>query len=446
MASTKSKIKSLVDKAILVVVLLFISFAFTSLFSWIGRKANSSPDVLSVINNVVKTIFYVLILLGLTYKSVWSKDTFTSKKKSTGFVLVFCFIAYLIFGWINFYEEGTKLYQFLKNPPMLSEHLFKTDEKLGYAPIPNTSGLHTYHASGLNIKIPAVTDEEGHRTYQRKYEIGNDSLILFLGCSFTWADYSIAEESFAYLTASQMHSPYVNAGVSGYGLAQMYILAGQLIPQKKPKTVVVQYSPWLIDRATSAFTPTFFGTRFSPYFVNIDGKDSLVYPFYFSCLDEVPFEYYKTSKAGRLDKIAFLKDVAYPVIMKSSFQRRIFNLKKALGILPEPNEDKQGVEKYFYTYISDLCQKNNCKMVVLNLNVSYESNYTYSKFVSTVGKEVAGKVVFVDAASELCKRVKSAEEFVEMYAHKEDGVIFDGHPNYLAAKIISQQLVSSIKK
>jgi len=63
---------------------------------------------------------------------------------------------------------------------MLSERLFKTDEQLGYCPIPNNTGLHSYHANNLNINIPAVTDNEGHAHFLKPYEIKNDSLLLFL--------------------------------------------------------------------------------------------------------------------------------------------------------------------------------------------------------------------------------------------------------------------------
>ncbi|HXB41828.1 MAG TPA: hypothetical protein VNZ49_14905 [Bacteroidia bacterium] len=329
---------------------------------------------------------------------------------------------------------------------MVSERIFKTNEKLGYAPAPLNTGIHFYNSGKTILRIPTITDENGRRISRTKYPVTNDTTLLFLGCSYTWGDYSLAEDTYPYLTSKKLRSSYTNAGVCGYGLAQMKILADELIPAVKPGIVLVQYSPWLVDRATTGFTPTFFGTRFSPYFTKIDGKDSVIYPKFLSYLDEVPFEYYKRSAAGFFDKLSFLKDVGYPVILKPFLKKIFFKTGIVFGKYPDPNTNKTEVEKYFYEKIYQLCKLNNAKMVVVNLGIGYDTTYNYNRFKNTVSKEVIDYCVFADAQAELCKKVKDSETYCKAYAHQYNRVIYDMHPNAQAGNEISDIIVKCIKK
>jgi hypothetical protein len=445
MDSTKNTFRKILDKVILAAVLLLACYLFVFLFGWIGKKANTSVVTISITTSIVKAIFYLFMLLGVTYNSFWSKKTLAGKGRKLLFYTGNVLVVFVLFCWFIFYAESKKLYEFLKNPVMLSERLFQTNPQLGYSPIPNNTGNHHYDNGQISVNIPAVTDAEGHRTYTQKYIISNDTTLLFLGCSFSWGDYSLAEETFAYLTAKKMHSSYVNAGVSGYGLAQMLLLAKELIAQKKPAYVVAQYSPWLADRATAGFTPTFFGTRFSPYFAKAEGKDTLALPAYLSYLDEVPFEYYKHSEPSTKDKISFLKNVGWPVLFKPYVKKLLFNTKVALGRVPKPNSNKEEVERYFYQSLLNICKASNARLVVLNVNAAYDNGYTKDKFCQLVGRDNCGQILFADAHSALCKGVKDNGEYISKYAHQKDGVIYDGHPNREAAEIISNEIVKTIQ-
>ena len=86
------------------------------------------------------------------------------------------------------------------------------------------------------FRIPATGQEPADRTGSR---------LLYLGDSFTHGYGVTAEETFAYRTAKQLGASVMNAGVAGWGLAQMVMRARQTIPSIKPDKVIVQYSTWL---------------------------------------------------------------------------------------------------------------------------------------------------------------------------------------------------------
>jgi hypothetical protein len=73
--------------------------------------------------------------------------------------------------------------------------------------------------------------------------------VLALGCSFTYGAATNAENTYPYLVGQRLAGTTRNAGVSSYGLSQMMILAKRLVPAYKPDYLLVQYSPWLVDRS-----------------------------------------------------------------------------------------------------------------------------------------------------------------------------------------------------
>lgn len=144
--------------------------------------------------------------------------------------------------------------------------LICADEILGFKIIPNSKGFQTLN---LGDDIPLIHDSRGFRVTgsgDTLCNVDNPVDILFLGCSFTYGYACHAEESFPYLVAKNKNLNYINAGVSAYSLSQMLILAKRLIPAHKPKYVVIQYSPWLTERATRIYASNRFGKIALPYF------------------------------------------------------------------------------------------------------------------------------------------------------------------------------------
>ena len=96
-------------------------------------------------------------------------------------------------------------------------------------------------------------------------------LVLTLGCSFTYGDAVYARDTYPYLVGQSLKGTTKNAGCCSCGLSQMLILAGKLIPSHKPDYLIVQYSPWLISRSLSPFSPTYGGKSPAPYFYGDEG-------------------------------------------------------------------------------------------------------------------------------------------------------------------------------
>ncbi len=425
--------------------MLLLKYAFTFGFSFILKKFNVNQELISGVLLFLNALFYMFILLGLTYKKVWSKTSLESVKQRFVFSIVNLLLLLIVFGLLAFKNENDKLYAFIKNPPYSSQGLFKTDSLLGYAPKPNNIGYHRVNNDKVNIEKVVYTNNEGRRISLNKYPVSSDSMLLFLGCSFTWGDYSIAEETYPYLTSKELRMNYINAGVSGYGLAQMYLLAKEIIPQNKPIYVIVQYSPWLVDRAISGFTPTHFGTRFSPYFTKTKSHDTIVPPHYLCYLDEIPFSHYRHSKSGFTDRMTFICYVSSKVILAPYFKKVFFLIKQKLGIAHSPNTNKEEVEKYFYSSLYKMCKKNNSKLVVVSLDEGYSDTYTKKRFKLILPDEMVNDIYFVQAQQALFKRASGQEDYQKRFYQQQNGIIYDDHPNYSAASIIANELINTLK-
>jgi hypothetical protein len=110
---------------------------------------------------------------------------------------------------------------------------YRHDAELGWAPIPNSSsvvtGARTIHAQHNSLGL-------------RDIEFGGDArpAILFLGDSFVWGLDAEAPERFTDLLRTRISSHrIINAGVSGYGTDQEYLLLQRLWPKLRPAVVVL---------------------------------------------------------------------------------------------------------------------------------------------------------------------------------------------------------------
>ena len=143
--------------------------------------------------------------------------------------------------------------------------VYHADPNYGYYP---TSNALAYQSLERGKWIPVQFDESGFRIPHTGPKLADRTglRLLFLGDSFTHGYGVTAEESFAYRTAKQLGASLMNAGVSGWGLAQMVMRARQTIPSMKPDKVVVQYSTWLPARSMKIYIPRTFGNTATPYF------------------------------------------------------------------------------------------------------------------------------------------------------------------------------------
>ena len=132
------------------------------------------------------------------------------------------------------------------------------DAELGWAPIPNSSSVvteaRTIHAQHNSLGL-------------RDIEFGDDGrpAILFLGDSFVWGLDAEAHERFTDLLRTRISShQIINAGVSGYGTDQEYLLLQRLWPKLKPAVVVLIFCT-LNDRLDNSTNIRYEG-YIKPYF------------------------------------------------------------------------------------------------------------------------------------------------------------------------------------
>jgi hypothetical protein len=107
------------------------------------------------------------------------------------------------------------------------------DAELGWAPIPNSSSVvtnaRTIHAQHNSLGFRDIEFERGARP-----------TILFAGDSFVWGVDAEADERFTDLLRSRLSGfTIVNAGVSGYGTDQEYLLLRRIWATIQPAVVVL---------------------------------------------------------------------------------------------------------------------------------------------------------------------------------------------------------------
>src|SRR5664279_2417971 len=105
--------------------------------------------------------------------------------------------------------------------------------ELGWAPIPSSSSIittaRTIHAQHNSLGFRDIEFERDARP-----------TMLFIGDSFVWGVDAEANERFTDLLRSRIsNTAIVNAGVSGYGTDQEYLLLQRIWPTFQPAVVVL---------------------------------------------------------------------------------------------------------------------------------------------------------------------------------------------------------------
>ena len=136
---------------------------------------------------------------------------------------------------------------------------YQYDPELGWSPIPNSSGPVTT-ARTIQVQHNSL----GFRDIE--YKPDARPAILFIGNSFVWGVDAEANERFTDLLRARISNHrIVNAGVSGYGTDQGYLLLKRIWPTIRPATVVLIFCA-SNDRLDNASNVRYDGYR-KPYFV-----------------------------------------------------------------------------------------------------------------------------------------------------------------------------------
>ncbi len=403
-------------------------------------------------------IFVVLFfLLSITYKKYWNGQIFKKVISSFSFVVVFS-ICFLLIKEVYFnFRALDRLYDYYKQNIGILGNVFMADDTLGHRGVPNGSGMSTFPLENNLIQVPIQLNEEGFRIPTNKKSVDSDTLMMFLGCSFTWGDYSLAEENYSSQATNLLKIRALNCGVDAYGLAQILLLAERKIEKYRPQILSIQYSPWLADRARFMFFPSAHGVMPFPFIAKNEKSEFYVHePFFRSSLYNPEYKYFKTSPKTLSDKISFFFKVGFPVAILDSWKRSIAQWKMYVGLLPMSEPDNQQIEKFVYERIYGLCKKYKVKMVVLNIGgfgysdeQRMSNHYDRKHFQETMSPELVKNVTFIDADSVLRKGILPKENYSKYVQWGKisptDSIIYDNHPNPMAHKIIANTLVEGMK-
>ena len=295
--------------------------------------------------------------------------------------------------------------------------VYHADPHYGYYP---TSNALAYQSLERGKSIPVQFDKSGFRIPHTGPKLADRTglRLLFLGDSFTHGYGVTAEESFAYRTAQQLGASLMNAGVSGWGLAQMVMRARQIIPSMKPDKVVVQYSTWLPARSMKIYIPRTFGNTATPYFYE-SGNGLEVHPPAFRSVN---------LRISRFDGprdslLSFVWNVGILLFPHDDYVATRTLIDRVLGVIPPPVASQQEVVEYAYREIKRLCDENSSEMIILVLPNAIDDVPTDP--LESLSAEV------VDVREPLAKQLAepSPRAWNLEYKFWSDGEIIDQHPN-----------------
>lgn len=351
-------------------------------------------------------------------------------------VIVFIFI-YL--GFVGY--RARELYPRIKSNDrgwIRSPH--QDDKMLGFRPIPNAQGEQTFP---IGQNIPACFDKDGFRVPAQSLSVESNirPFFLFLGCSFTYGDGVPAEHAFPFLVGQYFPGTAKNAGVCGYGLAQMLLRAEELVMIYRPDYLVVQYSPWLIDRAIYPFPSTDWNKIPLPYFFERDGRLN-IHPPIFQPIDFInSIKRYRNTPKTISDFLSFFGNVAFPMCLHDDFNMLIYRIKIIFGF-PKPTNDEKSVVKFVYQEMSRLAKESSAKLIIVILGNEPKP--------VRIPKEFPKDAIIIDAQRALLNNLQVVDEehYLKEYSIWRGSPLqlISHHPNEKAHKIIAEEIIAKIRE
>lgn len=348
----------------------------------------------------------------------------------------------LLYAALTLYRTADIYYELKTSRRGWKGQVHAPDPELGMAPVPNARGAHLfpigpdipmrYDANGFRVPLDPVSDPPppGPR-------------ILTLGCSYTYGDATYAKDTYPQLLAKALDGVALNAGVCSYGLAQMYLLAGKLVPIHRPDYVVVQYSPWLVERARRAFGPSYFGRLPTPYFYERDHGFAVHPPVFRARFLELPIGAFRYTPVSDGDFATFSWAVALPLLLYDDLHMLEYRIDRIVGRVPRPTRAVDGLVEFVYAGIDEVARDNGAKMVVVLLGNSEEP-------VEMDRRRFPPDALVVDAHGELLDRLpeRTREAYRAAYAHWRGSppVLVDDHPNEDAHRVIAETIAAAMRE
>lgn len=400
----------------------------------------------------VFSLLSVVLLIIVSYNRLWSLHTLQTYKGLFKFSTAAFALLVLFLYLSNVIYISHKVYQLLMAGSQEGSDAteYQIDDTLGIKHVPNARTLYRYSTRD-NLPgrpIPLAFDENGFRipltaASQTKIDKPKKTDLLFLGDSFTFGAACYAEETFPLLVAKATNRAYINAGVSNYGLAQMLILAEKLIPEYKPHFVIVQYSPWLVSRATSMVAPVNFFLLPTPYIAQKNNDFVLELPIYNSHLKSRDINTIKLSYRNKF--LNFLFQEAFPFASHEIWNSLKTHFLLISGKRLRPATNLRDVERYAYNKIKSISEKNNATLILLNIG-----DLDYTKTSHDLFRDE--KVRFADAEHDLNEFLEMSpskdycSEFCHWIVTGQERILVDAHPNPVAHKIIANSIIKAMKQ
>lgn len=363
-----------------------------------------------------------------------------SFRKKLLFSICLLLIPLLMVYGLSVLYRAKPFYSYAKNPSRgWRSPVYCPDPKLGWVPIPGIRSAHTFPTGP---DIPMGFDADGFRIPVNGQTTGRKKpLVLALGDSFTYGDACLAEDTFPHKVAQSLGGTELNAGVCSYGLAQMMLLAERLIPQYSPDYVLIQYSPWLFDRAATHFAPTYFSYAPNPFFADTPAGGLEICPPVFSSCD-IDLSPWRASRKGPLDFASFLLRRALPLFIHNDVNILSYRARSALGLIKKPSGNRGEVLKTAYGRILALCSQNKSSPLIIILGNS-------SAVVPVPDELRALGMPLVNAHASLISSLAEPTDnaYRQAYAHFRGSppVCVDGHPNPRAHTLIAKAVVDYIR-
>ena len=363
------------------------------------------------------------------------------KKKLAFSFFVWC-LAVLILYASSLVIRSYRLYGRLKTSQRgWAVQIHQPDAELGFRPIPNVESAELFP---IGDAVPTRFDKRGFRVPTQASEPANPDgpLILAMGCSFTYGAACRAEETFSYLLAQRLHGRSINAGVCSYGLTQILLRARQIIPQFRPDIVIVQYSPWLVDRTMETYAPTYFGRQPVPYFAKKSDGSLAIEPPVFSPSVIDP-RAYRTTPRSISDYGSFLAQAALPLFLHDDVLASLTWFKQRLRIIPPPTDDRQAIVDLAYGELDRLCRDFHAELIIVILDERVPPDPRESLVA-------ASHATIVDAHAKLIARLPVPDQltFQRFYAlwRGDPPILVDHHPNSRTHEIIADEIMQAIER
>ncbi len=306
----------------------------------------------------------------------------------------------------------------------------------------------------------AQTDNNGYRIASSVQGSGEKKdKMLFIGDSFTFGVYVAYDRTYAARVAGAAGARAVNTGLCGAGLAQMVLIAEREIPRSRPSAVVVQYSPWLVERA-GQYTAPYTGAIAVPYISKgRDGNDAIHSPL-FEMQDKFGrYAAFSRTPGSFSDFLKFVVSAKAPLsVIRDDASVGMARLGIAAGIIPAPEKDYNKRLVFAYSRIRNISDRFGARMIVVTIGGRHDRAAGAGAKSATVSTAINGLsalesidgIHISDAHRRLVGEISPAKmrDYEAAYCHwyRGEEKPYDCHPNNRAHAIIAAEIVKTMKE